>query len=201
MITHLTFLDVETTAKTGPSLRIDQVIEVAAARVCLTDRAITHSCEMLVRPWGPQAIETPDGIVWDLGKFHLESRRFDGVDFRKDGLDYDVVLDILRDTFLVDGTTLAGQNPAFDKDHIFRDMAHKGMSLPKLDYHIFDLASPALFLAMAGEVPGCSLRHTGQWAGCPSHRHRAMADVLCTIQVFWTMFDRFIGKVDNNGRV
>jgi DNA polymerase III epsilon subunit-like protein len=200
-ITHLVFVDVETTALKGPASQADAIIEVAAARVELTSRRIEDQFETLIRPWGEQSTrwglgagrgDIPD--TWKLGDFHTKAGHFDGVDWST-AVDLDVALDVLATRFLIDGATIAGQNPGFDLDHLRRDFVNHHRPWPKLDYHVIDLVTGAMFLAMAGKVEGCSLRHVIPWAYVDPDRkqaHRAGQDVRDEIQVFFAMADQFM---------
>ena len=191
-ITELTFIDVETTAIDGPAAGTDALIEIGAARVRLSDRAIVDSFECLIKPHGPQSFNCGYGIEWALGEYHVTAGHFAGVDWST-GLELPHALDIMAGRFLQDGATIAGQNPGFDLRHFRRDWPET-WAWPKLDYHVIDLCSPALFLVMAGIVPGVSLRNVIPWAyGEPNHKqaHRAMGDVRDAIQVFWAMFDYY----------
>ena len=195
-ITHLTFIDLETTAKHRPSEYYDSIVEVAAARVNLATREIEDKYETLIHPHGIQSwrrVHTVHGgnyPDWQLGEFHTKSGHFDGVDWRR-GTRQENALNMLLEYFLKDGATIAGQNPAFDLAHLRRDCLGSSLSWPNLDYHVIDLASTAIFLQMAGIIPGLSLRHTAKWAGCARSPHRAMNDVLNSIDVFWCMHDIF----------
>jgi hypothetical protein len=204
-IDHLVFLDIETTALKGPNSRLDAIVEIAAAKVRLRDRVIVDRFDTLIKPWGDsdQVIRcnncfagyTRDctGPIWNLGKYHLDAGHFAGVDWNQ-GMTQDHALGILGERFLIEGATIAGQNPRFDLDHIQRDFTALGWEWPKLDYHVPDLCSPALFLVMAGKVEGVSLRNVIPWAYADPNRkqaHRAAGDVSDAIQVFWAMFDYF----------
>ncbi len=194
-IKELVFIDVETTAKEGPNTRRDAIIEIAAARVDLKSRAIVDSYEALIKPWGDQSWYSPNGPdrIWLLGEYHLNAGHFAGVDWSKAVSYLDAML-ALDERFLTDGTTIAGQNPPFDLDHLRRDWAHFNWPWPNLDYHVIDLCSPALFLTMAGITGGVSLRNVIPWAYADPDRkqaHRAMGDVQDAIKVFWAMFDYF----------
>lgn len=198
-ITHLIFTDIETTAKEGPESRADQIIEIAAATVRLSDRAVVDQFETLILPVfpGPQTLGPPEGeihdrqAIWDLGQYHLDAGHFRGVDWST-GMLLPDALDTLGSRFFQDGATIAGQNPRFDLDHIRRYWEVFLWPWPKLDFHVIDLCSPALFLVMAGKTQGVSLRNIIPWAyGEPNRTqaHRAMGDVYDTIRVFWAMFD------------
>ena len=207
-ITHLVFLDVETTAKYGPDSNKDAIIEVAAAKVELSTRRVLDRYETLVYPWGEQSkCYDPDGDTaeWDLGDYHKSSGHFKDVNWST-GPRYVDVLDVLSKRFLIDGATVAGQNPGFDLRHLKRDYEFCRMTCtpwmltscpwPKLDYHTIDLVPSALFLVMAGKIEGCSLKHAVKWAyGDPNYtqKHRAGADVDDSIRVFWAMYDYFTG--------
>lgn len=197
-IDYLTFLDIETTAQTGPEAGTDAIIEIAAARVNIRDReAPIESFEVLIRPWGPQAVAGPPmpGAfygAWMLGDYHVKGGHFAGVDWSR-AVDRSLALDMLTEKLLTDGATIAGQNPHFDLRYLRRDFAEAGRPFPKLDYHVIDLCSPAIFLVMAGCVETPSLRLTGPWAGCGPQTHRAAGDVRDAIKVFWAMFDAFTG--------
>lgn len=206
-IDYLTFLDIETTAKTGPEAGTDAIIEIAAARVNIRDReAPIESFEVLIAPWGNQATPmvqgafpfTPAQVLamgrpgWDLGEYHVKAGHFAGVDWSR-AVDRSLALDMLTEKLLTDGATIAGQNPHFDLRYLRRDFAEAGRPFPKLDYHVIDLCSPAIFLVMAGCVETPSLRLTGPWAGCGPQTHRAAGDVRDAIKVFWAMFDAFTG--------
>lgn len=212
-ITHLIFTDVETTGKEGPNTRLDQIVEVAAVKVCLADRSVTDSFTALIRPMAhsDQVVWTDGGWTWDLGKFHLDAGHFTGADWHGPGavpLDEAMYQIAIR---FAPGATFAGQNVPFDLDHIQRDCAACGIPWPETDYHRVDLCSPAIFLVMAGAVPGISQKHTRVWAadrerklaqdmvvrqGAPvlfgdsgPQPHRAMLDVEDAIRIFWAMGD------------
>lgn len=200
-IRYLTFTDIETTGKKGPNTREDPIIEIAAARVDLQTRAVVDSFETLIKPPSIQGTYpfTPAQVIdfgtasWDLGDYHVKAGHFAGVDWTR-ARKLDQALDIMADRFLVDGATIAGQNPRFDLEHYQRDFAALGWTWPKLDYHVIDLCSPALFLVMAGHASSVSLRNVIPWAyGDPNRKqaHRAMGDVKDAIQVFFSMFDFF----------
>jgi DNA polymerase III epsilon subunit-like protein len=207
-ITHLIFTDVETTGKEGPNTRLDQIVELAAVKVCLADRSITDSFTALIKPTATsdQVVWTDGGWTWDLGKFHLDAGHFAGADWHGPGV---LPLDEALYQFVIrfaPGATFAGQNVPFDLDHIQRDCAACGIPWPETDYHRVDICSPAIFLVMAGAVPGISLKHTRLWArdrvdvkgwACTvgeartlgEQQHRAMADVYDTINVFFAVAD------------
>lgn len=190
----LTFVDIETTAIAGPDANTDEIIEIAVCRVSLSDRAVIREWSTLIRPHGPQSrtaipCKGADDRAWDLGPFHTNAGRFADVD-RSQGMNIGDVLRYL--TLPLSGATIAGQNPDFDLRYLRRDFARAGIPFPVIDYHRIDLAAPALFLNMAGHVPGLSLRHSAEWAGCPPQEHRALSDVRRTIKVFWAMYDAMI---------
>lgn len=195
MPTHLTFIDIETTAVAGPDADTDAIIEIAAARVELATRKTVDEWSTLVRP--PRLhVSFP---IWVLGDFH--AGRYDGVDWQRDGITIAQALADLSGRFLTPGATIAGQNPSFDLRYLKRDwrareqLAAYRFDLtnlgpwPALDYHVIDLVSPAFLLAMTGAIPGCSLRHTAPLAGRGPQRHRALDDVLDAIAVFWLLAD------------
>lgn len=198
-IARLTFIDIETTALNVPRECRDSIIEVAAAIVNLQTREIVDQYECLICPHGTQtryvsepldSVGPTNRLTWDLGPFH--GNQFEGVDW-SEGRTLLEALNKLAQDFMYDGAIIAGQNPAWDLVHLRRDFAAVGLQWPDLDYHVFDLGGPALFLQMAGLVPGLSLRHTAKWAGCTRSPHRAMNDVLNAIDVFWAMHDHFLG--------
>jgi len=214
-IKRLTFLDVETTAILGPDSRQDSVIEIAAAVVDLESRSVVDRFDTLIKPWGLQSDlfydlkrDTTDPTAWPrgwrLGEFHTKAGHFDEADWSK-GIDYTLALDILLDRFVTEGATIAGQNPRFDIDHIRRDVEGIDRPWPKIDYHVPDLCSPALFLVMAGITDGVSLRNVIPWAYADKDRkqaHRARGDVEDAIRVFWAMFDFFTrGIAPNPGEI
>lgn len=193
--THLTFIDIETTAVAGPDAGTDAIIEVAAAIVDLKTRETVKEWSTLVRP---PRFDEPGGSphvsfpTWVLGDFH--AGRYDGVDWSS-GLTIDHSLQVLEHVYLTKGVTVAGQKPGFDLRYLRRDwerIARDDSSWPAwpaLDYHEVDLVSPAFLLAMTGAIPGCSLRHTAPLAGCGPQKHRALDDVRATIAVFWMLAD------------
>ncbi len=197
-ITELVFTDIETTGVTfKPGLVqefTDQIIEVAAARVNIFTRKIVDRFTTVIQPeqYHPQVVagEPPS---WMFGPFHKKSNRFDGVDWMS-GLPLKEALSILAERFFIDGATLAGQNPTFDLGHFRRDFEAADMKLPALDYHLVDSGSLAILPYVLGETEGLSLKNTRGWAGVEEgagQTHRAMDDVLDTIQVFFAMVDRF----------
>jgi hypothetical protein len=226
-IEKLVIVDVETTGVHGPNTRLDAVVEVAAARVDLRKRVVEAAYSALVRPWagarddqlvwppaqhGPSYGKShPGPAAWQLGPYHVEGKHFDGVDWSK-AVDYERVLDDLTDPrrfdggFLVDGATLGGQNPPFDREHLQRDCACTGRAWPKLDYHVIDLASIALLPHVSGEVSnGVSLRHMIRWARLdPNYvqQHRALADVRDAVVVLFATLDRWaeVGVYSSLGR-
>ncbi len=199
-ITELVFTDIETTAKTfTPGFQqtaTDQTIEIACARVDLQTRKIVDRYETLVRPQpgNPQVLW--NGILgapaaWDLGTFHLKSDRFKNADWAS-ATYLREALTVLSERFLTPGATVAGQNPQFDLRHYVRDYNACGVSFPLINYHVIDTSSPSIFPYMLGEVESLSLRHTRTWAGVDGQQsHRAMDDVLDSIQVFFALADRF----------
>lgn len=196
-VTQLVFVDVETTGKKGPKTRDDAIVEIAAARVDLASRRILDSFDTLIRPWGDQTVhvDPPDDLTltWDLGDYHVNAGHFTGVDWTQ-GVKLSQALDIMRDRFLTDGSTIAGQNPRFDLDHFQRDFARLIWDWPALDYHVIDLCPSLLFLDMAGKIEGCSLRNAVPWAYADPERkqaHRAAADVKDAIRVFFALADYF----------
>lgn len=198
-VTHLTFIDIETTGH-NVNGTTDAIVEIAGARVDLSTRVITDTFEALIRPWGEQSncafYNTPHHgqvLTWNLNRFHTDAGHFDGVYWERDGVDCNLALDMFTETLFVDGATIAGQNPEFDLRHLRRDFVASGRPWPQLDYHRFDLCSPAMFLTMAGSVESPSLRNTAPWAGCGPQKHRAADDVVQAIRVFWAMYDAFIG--------
>lgn len=200
-ITHLTFIDVETTGH-DPNGDTDAIIEVAISRVCLKTREVTAHFSTLITPEGsdhPHAINHPLDTGWDLGPYHIENGHFQDVDWRH-GMPLGDALKFLQVMGFEDGATIAGQNPHFDLRYLKRDFALCDRPWPALDYHIIDLCSPALFLVMNGTVPGVSLRHLIPWAyGEPNRKqqHRAVNDVEDTIRVFWALYDQFTGAGDD----
>lgn len=193
-ITHLLFTDVETTGH-NPNGRHDQIVELSAALVRLEDRVIVDFVEYLIKPHGPQSVVCdpgrPNGArEWLLGPYHTQNGHFQGVDFWADGVDlYDALTSFAT---LAEGATFAGQNPRFDLEHLQRDFHSCAIPWPETDYHLIDIASPAMFLVMAKQVDGISLRKTGPWAKCGPQTHRAGQDVRDAIQAFWAMHDFFI---------
>lgn len=208
MPTHLTFIDIETTALAGPDAGTDAIIEIAAARVDLATRTIVEEWSALILPPADRpSLVDADGN-WRLGDFH--AGRFDDVDW-SDGITLQSALLTLAtgyevrsgrkigEGFLRDGATIAGQKPSFDLEYIRRDWTMLGNAgrydrrfdaWPKLDYHVVDLCSPAFLLAMMGAIPGCSLRHTLPLARPgATQTHRAIDDVRAEIEVFWLLAD------------
>ena len=193
----ITFLDIETTSKSftpGPVKCFDSIVEVAAAIVNLENREIELEKNWLIQPHGPQSkIRINEIRDWDFGEFHLKHETFKNVDWDL-GQDRKEVMLELSQNFLIPGAVVGAQNPNFDLNHLERDFAELNIEWPKLNYHIFDLASPALFLVMGGVVESPSLRHTSVWAGCSKQKHRALDDVHDTIKTFWSMYDFFMSR-------
>lgn len=196
-ITHLTFVDIETTALLGPESDADAIVEIAAARVNLKTRETEEHFECLIKPCGTQATISQYPSIpsaWNLGEYHTKAGHFRGADWSK-AMNHTLAMEILLDRFLIEGATIAGQNPGFDLRHLQRDFEAMGFfPWPKLDYHVPDLCSPALFLVMAGKVESVSLRSLIPWAYADPNRkqsHRAMGDVKDSIRVFFAMFDFF----------
>lgn len=190
----LVFVDCETTAKLfkpGISTCEDSIVEAAAAIVNLDTREIELEKNWLIKPHGPQSFDKDHIRMWDLGDFHIKNGHFKDTDWNSANEWIDVMAE-LSTSFLASSATIAGQNPKFDLDHFQRDFAELNIEWPKLDYHIIDIAPAAIFLVMAGIVPGMSLRHTSKWAGCSTQKHRALDDVHDTIKVFWAMYDFYI---------
>jgi hypothetical protein len=197
-ITHLVFTDLETTAVKGPNTTEDQIIEVAAVKVCLADRLVVDEFTTLIQPKANGAqteiVPSRDGgswdTVWQLGKYHLDAGHFSDVSPEEwlAGMTLEAALTRLAFEFFP-GATFAGNNVPFDVRHYRRDFAALGMAWPKTDYHVIDLASPAIFLAMTEEIEGVSLRHSAAWAGRPPQKHRALSDCHDAIAAFWAMFD------------
>lgn len=202
-IEYLTFLDIETTALAGPEACTDAIVEIAASRINIRDRdEPAVSFEALIRPWGAQTLfmDPPDDLrlTWDFGEYHTTAGHFAGVDWSK-AIKLSAALDMITETLLTDGATMAGHNPHFDLRYLRRHFDYAGRPFPAIDYHVIDLCSPAIFLVMMGEVETPSLRFTGPWAGCKPQRHRAMDDVRDAIRVFWHMYDEF-SDYSNAGR-
>jgi len=198
-IEYITITDVETTGLMGPWTTDDQLIEVAALKVRLSDRAIVDQFSTLIRPHGAyqtRVVAYSEQRAWDLGAFHLSAGHFADVDPEQwaEAMTLDAALARLSSGFF-QGATLAGNNVAFDVRHYQRDFALANLPWPKMDYHVIDLSSPAIYLVMAGEIEGVSLRHLAQWAGRGTQQHRALGDCLDTYAAFWAMFDFFTGGV------
>lgn len=194
---ELLFIDIETTAKYGPEADKDAIIEIAASKLNLKTREVTVVLDTLITPgiFGERNEVLQDQIdfdngkpAWILGDYHTKSKHFDGVNF-DDGMYLFKALTELSK--VLEGATIAGQNPHFDLRYLKRDFMRNKLSFPKTDYHVIDLCSPAIFLHMNGVIPGVSLRHSGPWAGCTNQAHRAGQDVKDAIQVFWKMRDYF----------
>jgi len=202
---ELVFIDIETTAKYGPEENKDAIIEIAASKVNLKTRETTVIVDTIIKPGGTdidQAVcqvgggeRLSDGVfapnTWKLGEYHIKAGHFADVDWSL-GQPIKDVFNTL--SLALEGATIAGQNPKFDLAYIKRDFKNLGMTFPKIDYHLIDLCSPAIFLYMAGIIPGISLRHSSQWAGCGKQQHRAGQDVKDAIEVFWKMHDYYNGK-------
>ncbi len=194
---ELLFIDIETTALTGPDAGQDAIIEIAASKLNLKTREVTVALDTLISPgiFGERNVILQDQIeldkgkpAWILGEYHAKSKHFENANF-DDGMFLLKALFELQKA--LEGATIAGQNPHFDLRYLKRDFARYKLTFPKIDYHVIDLCSPAIFLHMNGVIPGVSLRHSGPWAGCTEQAHRAGQDVKDSIQVFWKMRDYF----------
>lgn len=201
-VSALKFIDIETTALRGPDEGTDEIVEIAAATLDLERDEVVDEWSTLIKPSETvtdlKQVRIADGeLTWKLGVFH--GRHFDGVDWAS-GLTIDAALEGLASCgYLVDGATIAGQNPSFDLRHLRRDWERIRRYVecscpscaptterpwPKLDYHVIDLVSPAFMLAMTGAVPGCSLRHTAPLLANSTQKHRALDDVRDAVEVF-----------------
>jgi hypothetical protein len=195
-ITHITITDIETTGLCGPNTTDDQIIEVATLKVRLADRAIVGWFSTLIKPHGTDQTvagffgHDPAPLAWDLGQYHLDGGHFTFVDQAEwdRAMTLEAALTRLAFEFFP-GATFCGNNVPFDVRHYQRDFAALNMPWPKTDYHVVDLTSPAIFLAMTGQIPGVSLRHSAKWAGRGPQKHRALEDCLDVYAVFWAMFD------------
>lgn len=193
-ITHMTFIDVETTGLIGPNVKpyADQIVEVAAAKVNIRTRQIEAWYETLITPEGDQTLEHEHNGVhaWNFGAYHLDRGTFHDVSDEEWMMAPSLEMALAHLIPFLGDATLAGNNPAFDRDHIIRDFMGMPFPMPSLDYHLIDLCSPAMLLVMAGASDGVSLKNSRVWAGLPGEQaHRAGQDVKDAIQVFFKMAD------------
>lgn len=198
-VTHLHFVDVETTAKHGPGKRpLDRVIEIACKRVDLVTREEVTICDTLIWPEGRGSKQDPDhpsddlSRLWTLGEYHVKEGHFADVtakQWRDAPIGFDVYRGLAR---ALHGTTIAGNNPAFDLDHLRAEFITEDVDFPELDYHRVDLSACLALAYQCGAIKGMSLRHARKLAGCEGEqKHRAMADVNDAIRVYWWLVETF----------
>lgn len=170
-IKQLLFLDCETT---GLDETTDEIVEVAGALVDLQTREVMAHCSHLVQHTKP------------IG---FQPERWEAFNWNEAWPLHEAMTNLAH---LMNGQTIAGQNPGFDVRFIRAAMARCGIPYPETDYHLVDVSSMAIPLVMAKRVEGISLRHTRLWAGCTGEQtHRAFGDVVDTIEVFFKLCDTF----------
>lgn len=169
-IEKVVFIDTETT---GLIPGVDRIVEIAAVHVDVQSWEVIDAYESLIHV-SPEHL----GKAW-------APERFAGLDFAN----APAIENVLRDLgIFLDGATLAGQNPHFDLGFL-REAYEScngglGMPFPPLDYHTIDTGSMVIPLVFAGVLDTMSLKSGRIWAGgTGAQAHRAMADVLDSIQV------------------
>ena len=177
-IINLVFVDCETT---GLDPERDHIVEVAAVRVDNTYAPLqTFHAYILPKIPVPEHVAKINGYskeVWEeRGAISIGSLFHSGF------------FEVIR------GGTYAGQNPGFDRSFLERSYAlwrENAVSkseicpaYPEMDYHLIDVASLAYPLQAAGLIPGVGLRHTRKLFDLKGEQHRALSDVLDTIEVF-----------------
>jgi DNA polymerase-3 subunit epsilon len=166
-IKKIVFIDTETT---GLDPITDLMVEIAAVHLDPKTGEVLDAYESLVC-----VPKTAIAAAW-------QPKRFDGCRFHEAPLLEDVLKALAP---MLEGATIAGQNPHFDLGFLIGAHTDAGLPMPKLDYHTIDTGSMVIPLVMAGVIPGMGLRHSRRWAGQSGEQsHRAMGDVLDCIAVF-----------------
>lgn len=168
-LTDLVFIDTETT---GLDCDRHEVLEVALLRIdpkTLQEKGRYHAFFLPLRDPSEEVAKING---YDRNKWIERGAR----DLSEEALQAMIPL--------LEGAAFAGQNPAFDRGFIHADFESLEVRLPKMDYHLIDVAVFAWPLFVQGLIPGVSLRHTMKFFGLGEQPHGALGDVLATVEVY-----------------
>lgn len=177
----LAFLDCETT---GLDPEKNEIIELAILRIdpkTLEEKELFHEYFFPTKPVAPEicAINGYSEKLWrERGAYTIDRNALERI------------FKILTDT------TPVGQNPTFDLGFlkaIFKTWGSSShISFPKIDYHVYDVATLAWPLVVAGLIPGVSLKHTRRYFELGGEEHRALGDVRATLGVYKILMGKYV---------
>jgi len=103
---------------------------------------------------------------------------------------------------ILTGATPAGQNPSFDLGFLKQafNIYSSCTQWPEMDYHVLDIASLAWPLFVSGLTEGVGLRHTRKYFGLTGEQHRALSDVLDTIEVYKRLGEIYVNTLTRTGK-
>lgn len=164
----LCFADVETS---GLDENEHEIIEIAAVRVDPITFVLKDEMEALVLPTKP----VPPAAA-AINGYNPEEWAAEGISL------HDALVRLFP---VLEGASLAGQNPDFDKRFITASARREQLVMPKLgSYRMPDVSSLAYPLLMIGLVPATGLETTTSFFCVPGVKHRAKSDVLRALSVF-----------------
>lgn len=175
---YITFVDVETT---GLEVGVHEIIEVAAARLRLSDLEFVAGYEARVRP---THIETADAVALELNGYSAEGWA------RAISLGR-AVRDLSE---MLGWSMMAGHNVAFDRGFLWRAYDDCHVPRPQVSYRLVDTCAMAMPLLFTGEVGKLSLEALCEHFGISNAAaHTAAGDVQRTVQLFRALLRRWKG--------
>jgi DNA polymerase III subunit epsilon len=160
-----------------------EILEIAVVRTdarTLEEKGFLHKYIFPSMPLDPKAIEI-NGYSYEKWKSCGAVPAFGSI-----------VNDLNQ--LLVDATP-AGQNPGFDVRFIKEAYRREGTEMPRMDYHIVDLAVLAWPMQLAGLVPSVSLRYTAPFFGLGEQTHTALEDIRQTIAAYKRLVGFYVDRL------